>query len=118
MFIDVSLAAPGLLAGRAGNQTKDPWHQHLLQARDLAGRTLPVRLFARVEFQDGTRKAPTQDYHGSGRPHVHVLVFASSDAMQAMSLADSVSATMPDSLPAGGVGERDEVADILPGVVA
>ena len=118
MFIDVSLAAPGLLAGRAGRQTKDPWHQHLLQARDLAGRTLPVRLFARVEFQDGTRKAPTQDYHGSGRPHVHVLVFASSDAMQAMSLADSVSATMPDSLPAGGVGEGDEVADILPGVVA
>ena len=29
----------------------------------------------RVEFQDGTRKDPSQDYHGSGRPHVHAVVF-------------------------------------------
>ena len=44
---------------------------------------------------------------------MHVLVFASSDAAQAMSLADSVSATMPDRLLAGGAGEEDDAADIL-----
>ena len=115
----LSHAAPGLLAGQTGTQEKDPWRQHLLEAKDHSGRNLPVRVFARVKFQDGTRKAPTQDYHGSGRPHVHVLVFASPEAVQAISLTDSVSATMPDRLPPGdGAGEGEEAADILPGVVA
>ena len=31
--------------------------------------------FNRVEFQDGTRKAATQDYHGSGRVHTHSVLF-------------------------------------------
>ena len=64
--------------------------------------------FLRLEFQDGTRKAPTQDYHGSGRPHVRVLVFASSAAMQAMRLPDSLPATMPALI---------DPEDILPGLV-
>lgn len=82
-----------------------------------------MRVFARVEFQDGTRKAPTQDYHGSGRPHVHVLVFASPEAVQSMSLAESVSATMPPSLmladgARGAEGaEGADAMDVLPGAV-
>lgn len=75
-----------------------------------------MRLFIRVEFQDGTRKAPTQDYHGSGRPHVHVLVFASQAALQAMSLTESVSATMPKPLEEGGPDAGEE-EDVLPGAV-
>ena len=59
----------GMLAGKTGNSKRDPWQQHLLKATDADGKELNVRVFLRVEFQDGTRKAPTQDYHGSGRPH-------------------------------------------------
>ncbi|CAK8987418.1 unnamed protein product, partial [Durusdinium trenchii] len=98
----------GLLAGKTGVRSKDPWKRHLLQALDADGRPHPVQVFLRVEFQDGTRKAPTQDYHGSGRPHVHVLIFCSSAAVAAMSLPQAVSAAMP---------EPEDEADIFPGVV-
>eukprot|EP00438_Fugacium_kawagutii_P000653 Skav222305 [mRNA] locus=scaffold1249:3867:8406:+ [translate_table: standard] len=107
----------GLLARKTGNASKDPWQQHLLRACDQDGSPHVVRVFARIEFQDGTRKAPTQDYHGSGRPHVHVLVFASTEAVRAMSLTESVSATMPSSLPAEAGMEMDEQADVMPGAV-
>lgn len=72
------------------------------------GQEHAVKLFLRVEFQDGTRKAPIQDYHGSGRPHVHVLVFASQEAMQHMSLPETVMATVPQPIDA---------EDVLPGAV-
>ena len=71
----------GVLAGRTGKPSRDPWQRHLLQAVGPGGEVHPVHVFLRVEFQDGTRKAPTQDYHGSGRPHIHVLVFASTQAV-------------------------------------
>lgn len=67
-----------------------------------------VRLFLRVEFQDGTRKAATQDYHGSGRPHVHVLVFASKEALLCMKLPETVLASIPEAVDA---------EDVLPGAV-
>ena len=67
-----------------------------------------VKLFLRVEFQDGTRKAPTQDYHGSGRPHVHVLVFGSQAAMRCMAFPETVMASMPEAMDA---------EDALPGIV-
>ena len=69
----------------------------------------------RVEFQDGTRKAPTQDYHGSGRPHIHVLVFASDDALLAMSLDKALSATMPSSRASAEAEEAQQgaPADVL-----
>ena len=67
-----------------------------------------MHVFLRIEFQDGTRKAPTQDYHGSGRPHVHVLVFAPKEALRSMKLEESVFATLPEPL--------DE-NDPLPGIV-
>ena len=77
-----------------------------------------------MEFQDGTRKVPTQDYHGSGRPHVHVLVFACPEAVQSMSLTESISATMPPSLMladgargAEGAEGADAVEDAISGLV-
>ena len=96
----------GLLAGKTGVKSKDPWRRHLLHAVDEAGTAHVVRVFVRIEFQDGTRKAPTQDYHGSGRPHV--LVFCSSEAIAAMQLPQTLSATMPDPM---------DDDDIFPGVV-
>eukprot|EP00438_Fugacium_kawagutii_P034296 Skav200083 [mRNA] locus=scaffold3273:976:3521:+ [translate_table: standard] len=107
----------GLLSGKTGNAINDPWQQHLLRSGDQDGKPHVVRVFARIEFQDGTRKAPTQDYHGSGRPHVYVLVFASSEAVRAMSLTESASATMPSSLPAEDGMEIDEQVDVMPGAV-
>eukprot|EP00439_Symbiodinium_sp_Y106_P008083 s9194_g1.t1 len=98
----------GVLAGRTGHASRDPWQRHLLQAVGSDGDVHPVHVFLRVEFQDGTRKAPTQDYHGSGRPHIHVLVFASTEAVQCMPLPETVSATMPAAADA---------EDILPGLV-
>ena len=34
-----------------------------------------------LEFQNGSRKEPTQDYHGSGRVHLHLLGFADDTVM-------------------------------------
>ena len=84
----------GPLVGSTGHPTQDPWKKH------------KVHVFLRVEFQDGTRKAPTQDYHGSGRPRVHL--FCSKAAFAGMGLDETVSATIPDDL---------EESDVLPGVV-
>ncbi|OLP85771.1 hypothetical protein AK812_SmicGene33220, partial [Symbiodinium microadriaticum] len=99
----------GVLAGRTGKPSRDPWQRHLLQAVGPDGEVHPVHVFLRVEFQDGTRKAARQDYHGSGRPHIHVLVFASTQAVQCMSLPETVSASMPAAVDA---------QDLLPGLVS
>ena len=98
----------GLLVGSTGHPAKDPWKRQLCQAWDEEGIQHKVHVFLRLEFQDGTRKAPTQDYHGSGRPHIHVLIFCSKAALAGMDLDESVSATMPDEL---------EDLDVLPGIV-
>ena len=47
----------------------------LLQRCKEDGSMTSVTTFLRLECQDGTRKEGTQDYHGSGRPHSHQLVF-------------------------------------------
>ncbi|CAK0789070.1 unnamed protein product, partial [Prorocentrum cordatum] len=47
----------------------------IIPALDDDGNPVDVFPVLRVEFQDGTHKDPTQDYHGSGRPHVHALLF-------------------------------------------
>ena len=107
-FVAWSFPLGGALAGQTGNKSKDPWRSHLLYALDSDGRPHSVHVFLRTEFQDGTRKAPTQDYHGSGRPHVHVLVFAPKEALRNMKLEESVLATRPEPL--------DE-NDPLPGIV-
>ena len=53
---------------------KEQWRSHLLCPAD--GR-VSLGVFNRIEFQDGTRKAATQDYHGSGRVHTHTVLFGS-----------------------------------------
>ena len=98
----------GLLIGSTGRKREDPWQRHLLQAVDEEGCKCDVHAFMRLEFQDGTRKAATQDYHGSGRPHLHVLIFCTREALQNMNLDETLSATMP---------EKIDDADILPGIV-
>ena len=67
----------GLLIGSTGNKKTDPWQRHICRALDEDGVPFTVHAFCRLEFQDGSKKAPTQGYHGygSGRPHMHVLVF-------------------------------------------
>ena len=50
-----------------------------------------LNFFARLEFQDGSKKAGTQRYHGSGRPHVHALFWVKD--MEAAKLEEVVSAT-------------------------
>ena len=68
-----------------------PWSRHILRTdEDVTG-------FHRIEFQDGSRKAVTQAYHGSGRPHSHSLLFA--DDLEKLMLHLSVLATLPDDDP-------------------
>ena len=60
----------GLYSG-LNSRGKDGWKDHILAGED--GRPTVANYFQRLEFQDGKRKLPSQDYHGSGRVHVHSL---------------------------------------------
>jgi hypothetical protein len=85
----------GLLTGlnqrHATQRGSRYWGRHILAAKDDAGCEVKLAYFLRLEFQDGTRKEPSQDYHGSGRPHLHVLIFT--DNPQALNLHESASAS-------------------------
>ena len=90
--------ARGLLTGRSngvGRYDGGRWTKHLLYARDGRGQILDLPFFSRLEFQDGTRKQATQDYHGSGRPHVHVLIFCSRPELLPLGQVVSASASSP-----------------------
>ncbi|OLP74791.1 hypothetical protein AK812_SmicGene45567 [Symbiodinium microadriaticum] len=72
--------AEGLIAGTNKRSLKERhrcWREHVLAAS--AGKTdTVVEIFGRLEFQDGKRKryaGPAQSYHGSGRTHLHLLVW-------------------------------------------
>ena len=77
--------AHGLLMGATSKAT---WKSHLLRARNHAGDQIHFPFFLRIEFQDGSRKEPTQDYHGSGRPHLHMLIFGDFDDLSQKILMD------------------------------
>ena len=47
----------------------------IIPAVDEDGNKVDVFPVLRIEFQDGTKAEPTQNYHGSGRPHIHSLVW-------------------------------------------
>ena len=68
-------AVRGFMAGGAGAlDDKAKWSRFLLQGQDAQGKPAGCfHFFTRLEFQDGSKKAGTQRYHGSGRPHLHVL---------------------------------------------
>ena len=72
--------------------------QQLLQRTKADGSSAHVTTFLRLEFQDGKRKDPSQDYHGSGRCHCHQLDYISrqdrTSELQALHLHKSVAATM------------------------
>ncbi|CAE8650829.1 unnamed protein product [Polarella glacialis] len=60
---------------KPAERAKKGHEQQLLKLRRPDGGQVNLTSFQRVEFQDGKRKAPTQDYHGSGRAHSHSLEF-------------------------------------------
>ena len=64
-------------------------------AQNLDEKDEPLKLvvFTRLEFQDGTHKEGQFRYVGSGRPHVHVLIF--SDELDRVKLEEFVSAAAP-----------------------
>ena len=74
-------------------------HVHqLLQRRRADGQLASVDTFLRLEYQDGRRKHPSQDYHGSGRAHCHQLDFISKSnramELQALALDQCVAASV------------------------
>ena len=83
-------AVKGLLLGRTGGQL--PWASHVFACPGEA----KLQFFLRLEYQDGTRKAASQDYHGSGRVHVHVIAFAPPGVLAKLPIADQVQAVLPD----------------------
>ena len=90
--------ARGAIMGQTA--PRDAWTSHLLSpmvARDFG-------IFNRLEFQDGTRKAPTQDYHGSGRPHTHSVLFGDRADFARLPLPEVLSASpVENSLVEGSV---------------
>ena len=74
------------------------WSQHVLRAKDGSGKNTIITTFVRIEFQDGKRKRgqpnARHDYHGSGRPHLHCLIWL--ENIEAIDLPSVVSATLPD----------------------
>ena len=61
------------------------WTQHVFSAREAGpeenDKQFVREMFARLEFQDGKRRrhvGPAQSYHGSGRTHLHMLLWLES----------------------------------------
>ena len=69
------------------------WKDHLLASPEDPNLGTVVNYFQRLEFQDGKRKLPTQDYHGSGRVHVHSLDYL--QHVDKIKLEEKMSATVP-----------------------
>ncbi|CAK0798079.1 unnamed protein product, partial [Prorocentrum cordatum] len=96
-------AIVGLLTGTQGkarSEASAAWTQHVLAGKDAEGKPTQrvITQFARIEFQDGKRKRGGPNarhaYHGSGRPHVHCLVWL--EKVATIDLPSKVSATIPD----------------------
>ena len=68
---------------------RDKWQSHLLSPFDSKS----FGAFLRIEYQDGTRKAATQDYHGSGRPHTHTILFGDPEAFARLPLPNVLAAS-------------------------
>ena len=64
-----------------------------------------------LEFQDGSRKEPTQDCHGSGRVHLHLLGFADEPALSEIPWGSIISANFPetDDQPVRGYVEGSQL---------
>ena len=97
-------AAEGLIGGtnKREQEARRCWTQHILSRANGDGRQQLVQeLFARLEFQDGKRRrhtGPSQSYHGSGRAHLHMLVW----------LSDPTLVDWPHALRADLPSEKEE----------
>ena len=65
----------------------------ILPPFDDENKPIDIGVALRTEFQDGTRKEATQEYHGSGRPHTHALFFG--DEPEKWKMHEWASATLP-----------------------
>ena len=108
-------AVRGLMAGGAGapgNQAK--WSRFLLQGSGAEDKTAGCfHFFTRLEFQDGSKKVGTQRYHGSGRPHLHVLFWLERPECvdwQRRALAQLPDANISPSLAAFAQGSQQDRA--------
>ena len=75
------------------NRPDKNWTNHVLACADGTGRPTVQTFVTRLEFQDGKRKLPTQDYHGTGRVHSHSLDFLQN--IDAIQLENKISASIP-----------------------
>ena len=79
------------------------FEEQLLQRCREDGSLVPLSSFLRLEYQDGKRREATQDYHGSGRPHLHQLDFVSkahkTSDLKALELQKAVAATAGHPMP-------------------
>ena len=86
--------AKGFLMGATSG--KEPWTDNVFHVQDPDGLGRRLHAFMRLEFQDGTRKLPSQDYHGSGRAHLHMIVFGANALIRNVPIGETVSATLPE----------------------
>ena len=84
----------GLYSGTNKKNKTNGWRDHILGAEDEPEVKTVVNSFQRLEYQDGKRKLPTQDYHGSGRVHVHSLDYLQN--VEKVKLETKMSATVPE----------------------
>ncbi len=110
----LSQAIIGLITGtgrRTHSRHSARWTQHVLAGSGSDGKPVQrvVTQFARLEFQDGKRKRGRQNarmhYHGSGRPHIHCLIWL--ENAKTVDLPSKVSAIIPDA------EEEPELHDIV-----
>ena len=80
----------GALFVRTG---KHNWTNHLLQGKREDDSRIQFHSFSRLEFQNGTRVDPTQSYHGSGRPDLHVLGFGNKNDYYKLDMARLLNAS-------------------------
>ena len=101
-------AVKGLLTG--ANDGVEAQGDHVFSGSQCGGQV--KHWVARLEFQDGKRKRGAskkdpQFYHGSGRPHVHILLWL--DDLLSMDVADKIKAEMPKK------AEEPEMHDLVVG---
>ena len=92
-------AAEGLIGGT--NKREQEARRCWTKANGDGRQQLVLELFARLEFQDGKRRrhtGPSQSYHGSGRAHLHMLVW----------LSDPTLVDWPHALRADLPSEKEE----------
>lgn len=111
--------AEGLLVGtNTQNHEKgkaNAWTQHVFSSRGSeeapeGGKQLVKEMFARLEFQDGKRRrhvGPAQSYHGSGRAHLHMLLWL--EEAEKVAWKEVVRADLPNK------GEEPELRSLVEG---